>query len=120
MGQDFGQSKIPKDVGSHATGDEGSSGHRKVAAAEGAAGTDRAGNRIGAGPEPEGYPGQECLKEKDVAGYWLREPGDRWGWTFLPLRRGYRRPPPVGSKLCRALRSSLSRGTEYEIGNHKG
>lgn len=106
------------DVGSHATGDEGSSGHRTVAVAEGAAGTDRVGNTIGA--EPEGYPDQECSKEKDEAGYWLREPGDRWGWTFLPLRRGYRRPPPMGSKLCRALRSSLSRGTEYEIGNHKG
>jgi hypothetical protein len=105
------------DVGSHATGGGGSSGHRKVAA-EGAAGTDRAGSTIGAGPED--YPGQECLKEKDGAGYWLREPGDRWGWTFLPLRRGYRRPPPIGSKLCRALRSSLSRGPEYETGNQKG
>jgi hypothetical protein len=106
------------DFGSHATGDEGSSGHRKVAAAEGAVGTDRAGNTIGAGPGD--YPGQECSKEKDGAGYWLREPGDRWGWTFLPLRRGYRRPPPIGSKLCRALKSSLSRGKEYETGNQKG
>lgn len=69
MGQDFGQSRIPKDVGSHATGDEGSSDHRKVAAAEGAAGTNRAGNTIGAEPEPEDYPDQECSKEKGAAGY---------------------------------------------------
>ena len=71
MGQGFGHLRIPKDVGSHATGDEGSSDHRKVAAAEGAAGTNRAGNTIGAEPEPEpeNYPDQECSKEKDAAGY---------------------------------------------------
>lgn len=97
------------DDGIHATEDGGSSGRRMVAA-ENAAGTDWAGNTIGA--ESESCPGQEYLKETDGVGCWPKEPGDQWGWTFLPSRRGYRRPP-IDSKLCRALRSSLSRGTEY-------
>jgi hypothetical protein len=65
------------DVDIHAIEDVGSSDHHKVVAAEGATETDRAGNTVGV--EHEDFPDQECSKETDEAGYWPREPGDRWG-----------------------------------------
>lgn len=69
-------------AGNRVVEDDGSSGRRKTAA--GAAGTCLADNTPGAGPGY--YLGQECLKGKDEAECWPGEPGDQWGWTFLPSR----------------------------------
>lgn len=87
------------DVGIHATEDGGSFGRRKVVAAEGAAETERA--------IPRGA-GTERSKEKDVAGCWPREPGDRWGWTFLPSRRGLEGDLSADVELSEARSQKLS------------
>lgn len=95
---------IPKDAGSRVIAVEGSSGHRRAAGAGGAAGTWLADNTPGAGPEYD--PDQECWREKGAAECWPGEPGDQWGWTFLPARLDYGRPPltePSFEELSKAL-----------------